>query len=154
MGPFIGAFIPPVGGWVADKVGGARVTHWVAIVMMASALGVAYFMKQAYQSATPEEYFVPFLLLFLVLFAATGVGNASTFRTIAIVFDREQAGPVLGWTSAVGAYGAFVVPQTFGQQIARATPEFALYGFVVFYAICLGLNWWYYLRSKAEFSNP
>lgn len=154
MGPFIGAFIRPVGGWVADKVGGARVTHWVAIVMMASALGVAYFMKQAYQSRTPEEYFLPFLLLFLVLFAATGVGNASTFRTIAIVFDREQAGPVLGWTSAVGAYGAFVVPQTFGQQIARATPEFALYGFVVFYAICLGLNWWYYLRSKAEFSNP
>lgn len=154
MGPFIGAFIRPVGGWVADKVGGARVTHWVAIVMIASALGVAHFMKQAYRSATPEEYFLPFLLLFLVLFAATGVGNASTFRTIAMVFNREQAGPVLGWTSAVGAYGAFVVPQTFGQQIANATPQFALYGFVVFYAFCLGLNWWYYLRSKAEFSNP
>jgi NNP family nitrate/nitrite transporter-like MFS transporter len=154
MGPFIGAFIRPLGGWVADKVGGARVTQWVAIVMIASALGVAYFMQQAYQSATPEDYFLPFFLLFLVLFAATGVGNGSTFRTIAIVFDQEQAGPVLGWTSAVAAYGAFVVPQEFGEQIRNATPQYALYAFAAFYLICLILNWWFYLGPKAEYKNP
>jgi NNP family nitrate/nitrite transporter-like MFS transporter len=154
MGPFIGAFIRPLGGWISDKVGGARVTQYVAIVMIASALGVAYFMKQAYQSQTPEDFFIPFFLLFLVLFAATGVGNGSTFRTIAIVFDKEQAGPVLGWTSAVAAYGAFVVPQEFGEQIKGGTPEIALYAFALFYAICLGLNWWYYLGPKAEFKNP
>ena len=154
MGPFIGAFIRPVGGWLADKVGGAKVTQWVAVVMVASALGVAYFMKQAYQSETPEAFFIPFFLLFLVLFAATGVGNGSTFRTIAIVFDKEQAGPVLGWTSAVAAYGAFVVPQEFGEQIKAATPEIALYAFALFYAVCLGLNWWYYLGPKAEYKNP
>ena len=154
MGPFIGAFIRPVGGWIADKVGGAKVTQLVTITMIASALGVAYFMNQAYKSETPEDHFVPFLLLFLVLFAASGVGNGSTFRTIAIVFDREQAGPVLGWTSAVAAYGAFVVPQEFGEQINNATPEIALYGFAIFYAICLFLNWWYYLGPKAEYKNP
>ncbi len=154
MGPFIGAFIRPIGGWVSDKVGGAKVTQWVAVVMIASALGVAYFMKQAYQSETPEDFFIPFFLLFLVLFAATGVGNGSTFRTIAMVFDREQAGPVLGWTSAVAAYGAFVVPQEFGEQIRNATPEIALYAFAAFYVICLILNWWYYLGPKAEFDNP
>jgi len=154
MGPFIGAFIRPVGGWISDKVGGAKVTQWVAVVMIASAIGVAYFMKQAYQSETPEDLFIPFFLLFLVLFAATGVGNGSTFRTIAIVFDREQAGPVLGWTSAVAAYGAFVVPQEFGEQIRNATPEIALYAFAAFYVICLILNWWYYLGPKAEFDNP
>jgi NNP family nitrate/nitrite transporter-like MFS transporter len=154
MGPFIGAFIRPVGGWIADKVGGARVTQLVTITMIVSALGVAYFMNQAYKSETPEDYFVPFLLLFLVLFAASGVGNGSTFRTIAIVFDREQAGPVLGWTSAVAAYGAFVVPQEFGEQITNATPEIALYGFAIFYAVCLFLNWWYYLGPKAEYKNP
>ncbi len=154
MGPFIGAFIRPLGGWIADRVGGARVTQWVAVTMIVSALGVAYFMKQAYQSATPQDYFLPFLLLFLVLFAATGVGNGSTFRTIAVVFDQEQAGPVLGWTSAVAAYGAFVVPQEFGEQIANGTPEIAIYAFVVFYVVCLGLNWWYYLGPKAAFSNP
>ncbi len=154
MGPFIGAFIRPIGGWIADKVGGAKVTQWVAVSMIISALGVAYFMKQAYQSATPEDYFLPFFLLFLVLFAATGVGNGSTFRTIAIVFDQEQAGPVLGWTSAVAAYGAFVVPSEFGAQIKNATPEYALYAFAAFYAICLVLNWWYYLGPKAEYQNP
>ncbi|MEN8233661.1 MAG: MFS transporter [Actinomycetota bacterium] len=154
MGPFIGAFIRPVGGWISDKVGGAKVTQWVAVAMIASALGVAYFMKQAYQSETPEEFFLPFFLLFLVLFAATGVGNGSTFRTIAIVFDKEQAGPVLGWTSAVAAYGAFVVPQEFGEQIKAATPEIALYAFAAFYLICLVLNWWYYLGPKAEYQNP
>ena len=154
MGPFIGAFIRPLGGWVADKVGGAKVTMVVAITMIASALGVAYFMKQAYQSATPEEFFVPFFLLFLVLFAATGVGNGSTFRTIAIVFDKEQAGPVLGWTSAIAAYGAFVVPAEFGAQIKGGTPEIALYAFAAFYVLCLFLNWWYYLGPKREYDNP
>ena len=154
MGPFIGAFIRPIGGWVADKIGGAKVTQWVAVVMVASALGVAYFMKRAYQSETPEDLFIPFFLLFLVLFGATGVGNGSTFRTIAVVFDREQAGPVLGWTSAVAAYGAFVVPQEFGEQIRNATPEIALYAFAAFYVVCLILNWWYYLGPKAEFDNP
>ncbi len=154
MGPFIGAFIRPVGGWISDRVGGARVTHYVAIVMTASALGVAYYLQKAYQSATPEDYFVPFFLIFLLLFAASGIGNGSTFRTIAIVFNKEQAGPVLGWTSAVAAYGAFVVPQEFGEQIKGGTPEVALIGFAIFYAICLALNWWYYLGPKAEFKNP
>ena len=129
MGPFIGALIRPVGGWIADKMGGAKVTQIVSIVMIGSALGVAYYLKQAYVSATPEEYFIPFFLLFLVLFAATGIGNGSTFRTIAMVFPKEQAGPALGWTSAVAAYGAFIIPQVFGEQIKVATPEYALYGF-------------------------
>jgi len=154
MGPFIGALIRPFGGWISDKVGGARVTQVVSIVMVASALGVAYYLHAAYQSPTPEQYFVPFFLLFLVLFAASGIGNGSTFRTIAMVFDKEQAGPVLGWTSAVAAYGAFIIPQVFGEQIQAATPEYALYGFAIFYVVCLVLNWWYYLGPKAEFRNP
>jgi len=154
IGPFIGAFIRPLGGWISDKVGGARVTQYVSMIMIASALGVAYYLKQAYVSATPEEYFVPFFLLFLVLFAATGIGNGSTFRTIAMVFPKEQAGPALGWTSAVAAYGAFVIPKVFGEQIKLATPEYALYGFAIFYAVCLALNWWYYLGPKADIKNP
>ena len=154
MGPFIGAFIRPIGGLIADKVGGARVTHWVSIVMTLSALGVAYYLRKAYQSETPEDFFIPFFLLFLLLFAASGIGNGSTFRTIAVVFDKEQAGPVLGWTSAVAAYGAFVVPQEFGTQIKNATPEYALIAFAAFYLVCVGLNWWYYLGPKAEYQNP
>lgn len=154
MGPFIGALIRPVGGMIADKLGGARVTQWISIIMVASALGVAYFLKQAYVSATPEDYFLPFMILFLILFAATGIGNGSTFRTIAVVFDKEQAGPVLGWTSAVAAYGAFIIPKVFGEQIKAATPEYALYGFAVFYGVCILINWWFYLRPGAYVKNP
>ncbi len=154
MGPFIGAFIRPVGGWVADKMGGAKVTQFTTILMIGAALGVAYYMKAAYQSATPEQFFMPFFLLFLVLFAMSGIGNGSTFRTISQVFPKEQAGPALGWTSAVAAYGAFIIRQICGEQIKATTPENALYGFAIFYAVCLLLNWWYYLSPKAEFKNP
>jgi NNP family nitrate/nitrite transporter-like MFS transporter len=154
MGPFIGALIRPVGGWISDKVGGAKVTQIVSVVMIASAIGVAYYMIEAYQSATPEDYFFPFFILFIVLFTATGVGNGSTFRTIAMVFNEEQAGPVLGWTSAVAAYGAFIIPKVLGEQIKAATPEYALYGFAVFYFICLLLNWWFYMRPNAYVKNP
>ena len=154
MGPFIGALIRPIGGWISDKYGGAKVTQYVTLFMIASAFGVAYFMAAAYRSATPEEYFVPFFILFLLLFAGTGIGNGSTFRTIAMIFPKEQAGPALGWTSAVAAYGAYIIPQVFGEQIKAATPEYALYGFAVFYFICLLMNWWYYLGPKREFDNP
>jgi NNP family nitrate/nitrite transporter-like MFS transporter len=154
MGPFIGALIRPVGGKIADKLGGAIVTQWVSIVMIAAAFGCAWFMKAAYGSATPESYFVPFLILFIILFAATGVGNGSTFRSIAIIFNKEQAGPVLGWTSAIAAYGAFIIPQVFGEQIKATTPEYALYGFAIFYFLCLALNWWFYTRKNAYIQNP
>jgi NNP family nitrate/nitrite transporter-like MFS transporter len=154
MGPFIGALIRPIGGMMADKLGGARVTQWISIIMVASALGVAYFLKQAYVSATPEDYFFPFMVLFLILFAATGIGNGSTFRTIAVAFNKEQAGPVLGWTAAVAAYGAFIIPKVFGEQIKAATPEYALYGFAIFYGVCILINWWFYLRPGAYIKNP
>ena len=89
-----------------------------------------------------------------MLFAATGIGNGSTFRTISQVFDREQAGPVLGWTSAIAAYGAFYIPKVFGEQIKATTPEDALFGFAAFYFVCILINWWFYLRKDAEFHNP
>jgi NNP family nitrate/nitrite transporter-like MFS transporter len=154
MGAFIGALIRPIGGWISDRMGGALVTQVCSIVMVGSALGVAYFMKAAYNSATPEEFFVPFFVLFLLLFAATGIGNGSTFRTIAMVFPKAQAGPVLGWTSAVAAYGAFYIPKVLGEQIKATTPEVALYGFAAFYAVCVVVNWWFYLRKNGEFYNP
>ncbi len=153
-GPFIGALIRPLGGMISDRFGGALVTQIISLVMIACALGAAYFLTAAYASPTPEDFFPPFLILFLILFAATGIGNGSTFRTIAVVFDKVQAGPVLGWTSAVAAYGAFIIPQVFGEQIKATTPEYALYGFAAFYAVCVCINWWFYLRKNAYVKNP
>ncbi|MCC7067718.1 MAG: antiporter, partial [Burkholderiales bacterium] len=154
IGPFVGAAVRPIGGWISDKVGGSIVTQIISAVMVLDSIAVGYVMMLAYQSATPEQYFPLFLGLFLVLFAASGIGNGSTFRTIGVIFDRTQAGPVLGWTSAVAAYGAFVAPIVIGNQIKAGTPQFAMYGFAVFYALCLVLNWWFYLRRNAYLKNP
>ena len=154
IGPFVGAFIRPVGGWVSDKVGGSIVTQIISAVMVVASVAVGYVMMLAYQSATPEQYFLPFMLLFVVLFAASGIGNGSTFRTIGVIFDRQQAGPVLGWTSAIAAYGAFIAPVVIGAQMKAGTPQYAMYGFAVFYALCLILNWWFYLRRNAYVKNP
>ncbi|MGB2902268.1 MAG: MFS transporter [Candidatus Dechloromonas phosphoritropha] len=154
IGPFVGAATRPLGGWISDKVGGSIVTQWVCVVMALAAIAVGYVMMLAYHSATPEQYFFLFLALFMVLFAATGIGNGSTFRSIGFIFDRQQAGPVLGWTSAVAAYGAFAAPVVIGEQIKAGTPQAAMYGFAVFYALCLILNWWFYLRANAYVKNP
>jgi len=154
VGPFVGALIRPIGGIISDKLGGAIVTQVVAVVMTIAAIGVGYYSSLAYASATPEEFFLPFFVLIVILFAATGVGNGSTFRTISMVFKPEQAGPVLGWTSAVAAYGAFLIPKLIGEQMKAKTPEVAMYGLAVFYGVCILLNWWYYLGPKADVKNP
>ncbi|MGV0960401.1 MAG: MFS transporter [Limnohabitans sp.] len=154
IGPFVGALVRPVGGWLSDKTGGSIVTQVISAVMVVASAAVGYVMWLAYQSATPEQYFLVFMLLFVLLFTASGIGNGSTFRSIAVIFDRQQAGPVLGWTSAIAAYGAFIAPVVIGQQIKAGTPEVAMYGFAVFYALCLLLNWWFYLRAGAEIRNP
>ena len=150
LGPLVGSLVRPVGGWLSDKLGGARVTHWTTLVMIAATLGVAWFVRLAAGSDTPQDHFFPFLVLFLLLFITTGIGNGSTFRMIPIIFEKEMAGPVLGWTSAVAAYGAFIIPKVFGAQIKGGTPEFALYGFAVYYGSCLAVNWWFYARKNAE----
>lgn len=154
IGPFVGALIRPLGGWISDKLGGSIVTQWISIVLVIASAATGYVMHLAYQSATPEQYFLLFMALFIVLFAASGIGNGSTFRTVGYVFDQNQRGPVLGWTSAVGGYGSFIAPVVIGAQIKAGTPEYAMYGFALFYALCLVLNWWFYLRRDAYIHNP
>ncbi|MEQ1880407.1 MAG: antiporter [Burkholderiales bacterium] len=154
IGPFVGAAVRPIGGWISDKLGGSIVTQVISAVMVIASVAVGYVMMQAYGSATPEQYFPAFLGLFILLFFASGIGNGSTFRTIGVIFDRTQAGPVLGWTSAIAAYGAFVAPIVIGNQIKAGTPQVAMYAFAVFYALCLILNWWFYLRANAYVKNP
>ena len=150
LGPLVGSLVRPVGGWLSDKLGGARVTHWDTVVMIGSALGVAFFVKAAGAADSPDAYWWPFFWLFMVLFITTGIGNGSTFRMIPIIFKPELAGPVLGWTSAVAAYGAFLIPRIFGGQIEAGAPEYALYGFAAYYMSCLAVNWWFYARKDAE----
>ncbi len=150
LGPMVGAIIRPVGGWLSDKIkSGSKVTTWSTIAQVVGALGVAFFIIKAKSVAAPETYWWPFFTLFMILFVATGVGNGSTFRSIPYIFPKDQAGPVLGWTSAVAAYGAFIIPIVFGQQIKAGHAEYALYGFTAYYVICLFLNWFFYDRKNS-----
>jgi len=151
LGPLVGALIRPLGGWFSDKINsGSRVTAWSTILQIGAALAVAYFIVQARESGNPTDYWWPFFIGFMLLFAGTGIGNGSTFRSIPYIFNKEQAGPVLGWTAAIGAYGAFIMPKLFGQQIKAGHAEYAIYGFVAYYVVCLILNWYYYDRKNAE----
>ncbi len=155
LGPVIGALIRPIGGILSDKVNsGSKVTGWSTFFQILAALAVAYYVIQAKGTDTPEIFWWPFFTAFMVLFLTTGIGNGSTFRSIPYIFSKEKAGPVLGWTSAIAAYGAFIIPKVFGQQVSAGHAEYALYGFAVYYLICLLLNWWYYLGPKREFDKP
>lgn len=169
LGPLVGALIRPVGGWLADKMGGARVTLWNFVVMIAAVFGVLHFLPQA----GSEGNFYGFLAMFMLLFVTTGVGNGSTFRMIPVIFRtlherlsagkskdvQEQAGKnagkeaaaVLGFSSAMAAYGAFFIPKSFGSSMAlTGGPQMALYVFVGFYVSCILLTWWSYARKGAE----
>lgn len=145
LGALVGSLVRPVGGILSDKLGGARITILTTIVMILAPLGVMFFTSPG------NVNFIGFLSMFLILFIATGVGNASTFRMIAIIFPPKEAGPVLGWTSAVAAFGAWVVPELFKWSISTYnSANFALMVFIAFYIVCLGLCWWYYARKNAE----
>jgi len=163
LGPLVGALARPVGGWMADRWGGARVTFWNFLAMMAAAGGVLHFI------GTHE--FAGFLGLFLLLFMTAGIGNASTFKMIPVIFLNQsvrrgkatgmtedasrragtlEASAILGFSSAIGAYGGFIIPIAFGNAIKSGAPQLALAWFLAFYATCLGLTWWYYYRRNAE----
>jgi NNP family nitrate/nitrite transporter-like MFS transporter len=169
LGPLVGALIRPVGGWLSDKLGGARVTFWNFIAMAAAVGGVLYFLP----SGPSGGSFAGFLFMFLVLFTTTGIGNGSTFRMIPIIFLTErsrqaagkgaeaqeqavkdankEAAAVLGFSAAIGAYGGFFIPKSYGTSIAlTGGPEGALYCFAAFYATCIALTWWFYARKGAQ----
>ncbi|WP_164931407.1 NarK family nitrate/nitrite MFS transporter [Longirhabdus pacifica] len=143
LGPMVGALLRPVGGWISDKFGGARVTFWDVIVMIIATCGVIYFIN--------VDHFGGFFIMFMILFVTTGIANGSTFRMIPIIFEPKEAAPVLGFTSAIAAYGAFFIPKAFGSSIeATGSPDVALYAFVLYYVISLGITWYYYARKNAE----
>lgn len=150
LGPLVGSIVRPIGGMLSDKFRGSRVTQWATVLMILGALGVAHFVKLAQSAPDPAVHFMPFLILFLLLFVASGLGNGSTFQMVPFIFEPKLAGPVLGWTSAAAAYGAFIIPAIFKIQVDAGKVEVALYGFAIFYLLCLVLNWYYYARTNAE----
>jgi MFS transporter, NNP family, nitrate/nitrite transporter len=162
LGPLVGAVSRSLTGWVSDKYGGGRVTFWVFVAMMAGVLGVLYFLGVKDQPYAFWGFFASFMLLFF----ATGVGNASTFQMIPAIMRKEvprlepgmpateqtrqaekEAAAIIGFTSAIAAYGAFFIPKSYGTSIAATGGvEAALWGFFLFYVSCLAITWFYYTR--------
>jgi NNP family nitrate/nitrite transporter-like MFS transporter len=166
LGPLVGSLSRPLGGLLADKVGGAIVTFWNFIAMGAATIGVLYFVE--------NKDFIGFVAMFLILFVTTGVGNGSTYRMIPSIFREEnlrkakgggeagralalkdasiQSGAALGFIGAIGACGGYLIPSGFGKSIAlTGGPQLALIVYLAFYATCLALTWIFYLRrSPAE----
>src|SRR5947209_11315651 len=170
LGPLVGSLSRPLGGLLADKVGGAIVTFWNFIAMGAATIGVLYFVE--------TKEFTGFVGMFLILFVTTGVGNGSTYRMIPSIFREEnllkarglgdagralalktagiESGAALGFIGAIGACGGYLIPSGFGKSIAlTGGPQLALVIYLGFYATCLALTWWFYLRrSPAEAGVP
>lgn len=143
LGPLVGAIARPVGGWLGDKFGGARITTLDTIVMIIAALGSIIFLDQ--------NAFSGFFVMFLLLFITAGIANGSTFRMIPIIFPPKEASVVLGVTSAIAAYAAYFIPKSFSWSLqATASPAAAMVGFIVFYVISLVINVYYYDRKNAE----
>ena len=152
-GPLIGALVRPLGGWLSDCVGsGSKVTAVSTLLQVVTTALVASFVLQAQDAENPNDFFVPFYVSFMFLFVGTGIGNGSTFRSVAYIFSKEQTGPVLGWTSAIAAYGAFVIPRLFGICIEAKRADIACWIFMAYYIVCLVMNWWYYDRKNSGIS--
>ncbi len=155
LGPLVGALFRPVGGWLADKIGGARVTFWVYVVMAISVVAVMFFLKMG--------NFIGYFVGFMLLFMTSGIGNASTFRMIPVIFRtmherynspdlvnqaRKESAAVVGFAGGFAAYGGFFIPKMFGSGLGINGTFIAL---IVFYVVCIALTWWYYSRKGAEY---
>ena len=169
IGPLLGALMRSVGGSLADKWGGARLTFWVFALMIAAVFGVLHFLPS---HGTGGNFF-GFLIAFMALFVLSGIGNGTTFRMIPVIFrtlherlsvnaNAEakaaaahqasiESAAVVGFSGAIGAYGGFFIPKSYGSSITlTGSPDMALYGFIAFYLTCLVVTWWWYYRRGAE----
>ena len=169
LGALIGAISRVIGGKLSDKLGAARVTTWVFIGMIVAVFGVIHFLPV--KGVDGSGNFNGFFACFIALFALTGVGNASTFAQVPKIFStvaarlagkgvsatqietnaNKEAAAVLGFSAAIGAYGGFFVPKSYGLSIsATGGVKAALIGFIIYYVLCLLINWWYYSRKNAQ----
>ena len=168
LGALIGAISRVIGGKVSDQLGAARVTTFVFIGMIVAVMGVINFLPV--KGVDGSGSFRGFFVCFIALFALTGVGNASTFAQVPKIFfavakqvlgskatpaqlelnSNNEAAAVLGFSAAIGAYGGFFVPKSYGMSIsATGGVKAALVAFIVYYVLCLVINWWFYSRKGA-----
>ncbi|KAL7526192.1 hypothetical protein ACHAWF_001668 [Thalassiosira exigua] len=126
LGAFVGSTIRPIGGMMADKYGGAKMTMIAIVWTTAAAFGQGSLVRVCREMDDPDKYYGLFIFL--------------AFRTIGVLFPPEESGPVLCWSSAIASYGAFIIPVMFGIALKAGA----------YYVTCAVLNFWYYLRPDCE----
>ncbi|MFK4102669.1 nitrate/nitrite transporter [Streptomyces sp. NPDC019531] len=159
IGPLLGSLIRPVGGWLADKYGGAKITLYNYVAMGAA---TAVLVVASMQKSLPL-----FVVAFVVLFSLTGIGNGSTFKMIpgifqakalakglegdeAAAYGRRLSGASMGLIGAVGALGGVGINMAFRQSfLSNGSGTGAFVTFLVYYALCFGVTWAVYLRRTA-----
>lgn len=147
LGPLIGAGARVLFSPLTDKFGGAKWTLVSGVGIFGSVLYTSFQLSPdtAAGAAAVEAEFNRFLLGMLVIFLFAGIGNASTFKQMPMIFERRQAGGVIGWTAAIAAFGPFV----FGAMLTVMPPEFFYYIGAAFAAMCTWITWMRYARPGA-----
>lgn len=141
LGPFLGSLTRAVWGPLCDRFGGGIWTLVSGIGMTAFTVFTVFFL-----SPTSSDQFVGFLVGMLGIFTFAGIGNAGTFKQMPMIFPKRQAGGVIGFTSAIAAFGPFFV----GVALTAIAPRAFFIGAAVYFSICTALTWWYYVRPGAE----
>jgi len=152
LGPLLGSLIRPVGGWAADRLGGARITFWNFAAMALSTAVVLY--------ASERRSLAVFIVGFVLLFVFSGVGNGSTYKMIPAIFQartpvegeaRRLAGALIGFAGAIGAFGGVLVNLAFRQSfLTYGSGNGAYVAFIAFYTLCLIVTWAVYLRTAPK----
>ncbi len=146
LGPLVGALVRALFGPIADKVGGGKVTMLSAIGLLACSAAIV-----PYASPTSLETWPTFLYIMLGLFLFSGIGNASTFKQMPMIFPPRQAAGVIGWTSAIAAYGPFVFSVLIGKVMGKGTNASSFFvGLATVDAQNMVINYWFYVRKGAE----
>lgn len=140
-GALVGSAARIIAGPFADRLGGAKVT-------LIATIGIAVSAAYTATTVNPQssDDFSAFFWGMIVIFFFTGVGNASTFKQMPMIFQPRQAGGVIGWTAAIAAYGPFF----FGMFLATVAPGPFFIGLAIFAAIGTGITWYFYARPGAE----
>lgn len=146
LGAFVGAAARVIAGPISDRFGGARLTALSGLGLLGFAIATARFTTPTHLGQFPG-----FLFCMLGLFLFSGIGNASTFKQMPMIFPPRQAGGVIGWTSAIAAYGPFIINSLLGAAIAATgSPRAFFIGAAAFYALNIFINWHFYLRRGCE----
>lgn len=146
LGPLVGSLLRVFAGPLSDKLGGAKVTHYAGIGMTVCAA-----LVPLYTAPTSMVDFPFFVGVMLGLFAFAGIGNASTFKQMPMIFPPRQAGGVIGFTAAIAAYGPFLFGMLFGWAFgAFGSPNVVFYGLAVFFGLNTVMNWVMYARKGAK----